>query len=231
MFLKYLPPVLFSMFFVGMCSFYYITYLSMQGVYIQLIVGCVVLLMVMSAIQVIRFGPGYVDQDKLETQLFNELQEELKLLMMSEDRLLDFLDQNQCNQPLSEEQLIHMLNIKVLESKGIKICKTCQSYKPLRAHHCSQCKQCVFRMDHHCMWLNICIGMQNYKYFMMLIFYLNLCIILVLITYFQTYILAIEESDFQLIAKFTYYHSIFTLFMLFFPFFLHHIGCQQSNDY
>lgn len=66
---------------------------------------------------------------------------------------------------------------------------------------------------------------------MMLIFYLSnnhilnidLCLILVLVTYFKTYIYAIEESDFQLLLKFTYYHAIFLLFILFFPFFLHHV--------
>ncbi|CAD8057689.1 unnamed protein product [Paramecium sonneborni] len=209
------------------------TYLSMQVVCIQFIVGFVILFIVLSAIQVIRFGPGFIDKsvrEKLDTKLLNELQEELKLLMMNEDRLFQILDQNQCTQEITEEQLIHILNIKVQESNGITICKICQSYKPSRAHHCSQCKQCVFRMDHHCMWLNICIGLKNYKYFFMLIFYINLCLIIVLITYFQTYTQAIHQSDTQLLAKFTYYHSIFLLFLLFFPFFLNHLRLAINNQ-
>ena len=28
-------------------------------------------------------------------------------------------------------------------------CKRCDSFKPIRAHHCSICKRCVVKMDHH----------------------------------------------------------------------------------
>lgn len=29
-------------------------------------------------------------------------------------------------------------------------CDKCDSFKPLRAHHCSVCGKCVLKMDHHC---------------------------------------------------------------------------------
>ena len=31
-----------------------------------------------------------------------------------------------------------------------KYCKRCKAYKPPRAHHCSMCRRCVVKMDHHC---------------------------------------------------------------------------------
>lgn len=31
-------------------------------------------------------------------------------------------------------------------------CPRCLSIKPLRAHHCSVCKRCIRKMDHHCPW-------------------------------------------------------------------------------
>jgi palmitoyltransferase len=37
--------------------------------------------------------------------------------------------------------------------------------KPARAHHCSICKKCVLKMDHHCPWFNNCIGHYNHRYF------------------------------------------------------------------
>ncbi|KAF9431439.1 hypothetical protein BGZ76_000310 [Entomortierella beljakovae] len=31
-------------------------------------------------------------------------------------------------------------------------CDICKIYKPDRCHHCSECDECVLRMDHHCPW-------------------------------------------------------------------------------
>jgi hypothetical protein len=30
-----------------------------------------------------------------------------------------------------------------------KLCRRCKAYKPSRAHHCSICRRCVTKMDHH----------------------------------------------------------------------------------
>ena len=43
-------------------------------------------------------------------------------------------------------------------------CKYCNEIKPLRTHHCSICCSCVFKMDHHCPWINNCIGLNNHRY-------------------------------------------------------------------
>jgi len=52
-----------------------------------------------------------------------------------------------------------------------KKCLTCHNFKPLRAHHCSICDICVLRMDHHCPWINNCVGHYNQRYFLLMIFY------------------------------------------------------------
>mmetsp|Transcript_21636 Transcript_21636/g.49271 ORF Transcript_21636/g.49271 Transcript_21636/m.49271 type:complete len:334 (-) Transcript_21636:62-1063(-) len=46
-------------------------------------------------------------------------------------------------------------------------CRRCELSKPHRAHHCSVCKRCVLKMDHHCPWINNCVGFGNYRYFML----------------------------------------------------------------
>ncbi|MES1907138.1 MAG: hypothetical protein MHM6MM_000317 [Cercozoa sp. M6MM] len=51
----------------------------------------------------------------------------------------------------------------------IKQCDKCDSARPPRARHCSACKRCVARMDHHCIWLGTCVGCDNYKFFIALI--------------------------------------------------------------
>ena len=50
--------------------------------------------------------------------------------------------------------------MKVCEKTGMG------TWKPTRAHFCSQCGFCVFKMDHHCPWINNCVGHRNMKYFL-----------------------------------------------------------------
>lgn len=56
-----------------------------------------------------------------------------------------------------------------------RICKTCNSVKPPRSHHCSVCGRCVMKMDHHCPWMNNCIGLTNQKAFLLFNFYVFIC--------------------------------------------------------
>ena len=31
----------------------------------------------------------------------------------------------------------------------LNFCKKCESFKPIKTHHCSICKKCIIRKDHH----------------------------------------------------------------------------------
>lgn len=48
-------------------------------------------------------------------------------------------------------------------------CHTCHLLKPARSKHCSICKHCVAKMDHHCIFINNCVGYGNHHYFLLLL--------------------------------------------------------------
>ncbi|KAL2086838.1 hypothetical protein ACEWY4_017897 [Coilia grayii] len=44
-------------------------------------------------------------------------------------------------------------------------CTVCEAEVGPKAKHCWACNKCVMDFDHHCMWLNTCIGRRNYWFF------------------------------------------------------------------
>lgn len=69
-------------------------------------------------------------------------------------------------------------SLTVKSTGEMRFCKKCQARKPDRAHHCSTCGQCVLKMDHHCPWLAACVGLRNYKFFLLFLIYTTLFCIL-----------------------------------------------------
>lgn len=48
----------------------------------------------------------------------------------------------------------------------VKYCSTCHIWRPPRTSHCGKCQVCILNHDHHCVFLNNCVGERNYMYFL-----------------------------------------------------------------
>nr|KAJ3423228.1 Palmitoyltransferase zdhhc2 [Polyrhizophydium stewartii] len=67
-----------------------------------------------------------------------------------------------------------------------RFCAKCGVFKPDRCHHCSVCERCTLKMDHHCPWVNNCVGFGNYKYFLLFLFYgTAYCLFVFLVSLFR----------------------------------------------
>ena len=56
-----------------------------------------------------------------------------------------------------------------MEGQELHFCYLCQAHCLESSKHCSQCDRCVYSFDHHCQWLNNCVGGANDKHFIMLL--------------------------------------------------------------
>jgi hypothetical protein len=63
----------------------------------------------------------------------------------------------------------------------IALCPDCLVIRTPRSRHCNTCNKCVERFDHHCPWINNCVGVNNHAYFIFFLFFLVCTIISVLV--------------------------------------------------
>ncbi|KAL0042398.1 hypothetical protein WJX77_011188 [Trebouxia sp. C0004] len=58
-------------------------------------------------------------------------------------------------------------NVRRNQYDSCTYCQQCSFPKPPQAHHCRKCGCCVMDMDHHCFFLNNCVGRNNLKPFLL----------------------------------------------------------------
>lgn len=130
-----------------------------------------------------------------------EICQALKIMGLKLD---EFFDQN-----LTHKSLCENTSFYDLSKCNDRICKFCLVKKPDRTHHCRTCKKCIRKMDHHCIFLGNCIGINNYKSFMLTLIYS--CLILNYMFFTSLRMLFFYAQEFHV--------SMFVNFFLFFPFF------------
>ncbi|GAA6034779.1 hypothetical protein JCM8097_001165 [Rhodosporidiobolus ruineniae] len=86
--------------------------------------------------------------------------------------------------------------LQVKSDGTARFCRKCNVYKPDRAHHCSSCRRCVLKMDHHCPWLGGgCVGWANYKFFLLFLLYTGVFGLFVGATLFHELMSFVDDVD------------------------------------
>ena len=77
-------------------------------------------------------------------------------------------------------------------------CDVCEAYVHDRTKHCGDCNRCVDLFDHHCKWLNNCVGGANYALFIGLVIVLwAKTVVFVLNSIIFMFVLLIDEDKFH----------------------------------
>eukprot|EP01113_Clastostelium_recurvatum_P003442 TRINITY_DN11502_c0_g1_i1.p1 TRINITY_DN11502_c0_g1~~TRINITY_DN11502_c0_g1_i1.p1 ORF type:complete len:708 (-),score=75.08 TRINITY_DN11502_c0_g1_i1:16-2139(-) len=85
-------------------------------------------------------------------------------------------------------------------------CSTCLVVRPARGKHCSVCDQCVAMFDHHCGWINACVGAGNVRQFALFVFVMFTLLIMFVIVGVVALLQGAEGDDFwSLIDVHSYY--------------------------
>lgn len=58
----------------------------------------------------------------------------------------------------------------------LRFCDICKINQPIRSRHCEECGRCIRKFDHHCPWLETCIGERNHGYFWAFLFVTNILV-------------------------------------------------------
>ena len=56
-----------------------------------------------------------------------------------------------------------------------RFCTHCRQWQSVRAQHCLICNLCIRRHDHHSLMLDQCVGLGNFKPYVLFVFYGFLC--------------------------------------------------------
>ncbi|CAG0920533.1 unnamed protein product [Notodromas monacha] len=115
------------------------------------------------------------------------------------------------------------------------MCSRCESYRPPRAHHCRICKRCVRKMDHHCPWINNCVGEWNRKYFIQFLVWIGVlsvyAVILVGVSWLAPPCITCDREETIVIKQSRVIHSVaLVLEALLFGLFVAAIMCDQFSS-
>ena len=121
----------------------------------------------------------YIRASKIEEGMMHKKQKKSKFI--DQTNLLGTIEETYKELPGGTEIEVGAGNkefMRLMEAFELNtLCPHCEIIMPRRTRHCNVCNQCVERFDHHCPWINNCVGKGNFAYFYFHILFVFLYVI------------------------------------------------------
>lgn len=69
---------------------------------------------------------------------------------------------------IKQDQELDFLDV-IQKFEVSELCADCKVIRTHRSRHCNVCGVCVERYDHHCPWINNCVGVNNHNNYLMFV--------------------------------------------------------------
>lgn len=90
-------------------------------------------------------------------------------LLLSLVIMFSFISMSDCGY-LIDNRYMSWLDLVELDVNVNTMCPYCKVKKELTSKHCHTCNHCIQNYDHHCKWINNCIGEKNSNHFIGFLF-------------------------------------------------------------
>ena len=97
-----------------------------------------------------------------------------------------FMNPGHVLQSLDLLELLELRNDKNFDPDYL--CLYCKVIQSKKASHCMICGHCVENLDHHCVYINNCIGRRNHKYFILFLLCTTIYLIISVATSIKSFI-------------------------------------------
>jgi len=110
--------------------------------------------------------------------------------------------------------------INNIHDYNIKYCHFCKIWRTKKCSHCWSCNCCVERFDHHCPWIKNCIGLRNYKIYLIFVFSVSFSLFINNFSFFWNF----YEQKMAFLCSKSNTHKIYTKSAAFFNIFINLSG-------